>query len=367
MSTVTAAALPVGLLNAHLLEDDVLSRIAVGATSVVAFSSVSDDSRELVSRWRALAPDVRLIDGGRVDGVREAIIECAKRQILVLATGAPWSPKRFVAAALQGAAAATEFNVPGVAVHVVRSGSRGGPVAWLTDTGELSGYGVLFAVGYAQLHGCEVALIEPSSGLQPPRSPHAIDEARRVADALGIGVTTMSDPSPLDRVLRDEFCLVVHPVLDAPGGGALLRPDDLSGRSVASGNPAAVVRLLEEFPGDVVAVFDGVRLVHGEVAGGRVAAAVTLGVLSIAGLGAIESLDSGRTGVPGGDRGVVLVDGLSASPPPGSQSSIPGPSSIILGAVGESVLAAGMDLEDRNGRDQSIDDGTGRTNDDGTA
>lgn len=358
MPTVTAAALPVGLLNGHLLEDEVLARIAVGATSVVAFSSVSEDNRELQPRWRALAPDVRLVDGGRVDGVREAIIECAKRQVLVLATGEPWSPKRFVAAALQGAAAATEFNVPGVAVHVVRGGSRPGPVAWLTDTGELSGYGVLFAVGYAQLHGCDVALIEPTSGLLPPRSPHAIVEARRVADALGIGVTTMTDPSPLDRVLRDEFCLVVHPVLDAPGDPALLRPDELSGKSIASGNPAAVVRLIEEFPGDVVAVFDGVRLVHGEVAGGRVAAAVTLGVLSIAGLGALDALDAGRTGGARGDTGVVLVDGLSAAGPPVTHSAIPGPSSVILGAVGESVLAAGVDLEGRGGPDELDDDGT---------
>ncbi len=120
MPTVTAAALPVGLLNGHLLEDEVLARIAVGATSVVAFSSVSEDNRELQPRWRALAPDVRLVDGGRVDGVREAIIECAKRQVLVLATGEPWSPKRFVAAALQGAGSL----IPALASAVMRCRSR---------------------------------------------------------------------------------------------------------------------------------------------------------------------------------------------------------------------------------------------------
>ncbi len=54
----------------------------------------------------------------------------------------------------------------------------------------------------------------------------------------------------------------MHPVLDAPKGFNLLHPGELSHKAVASGNPAVVVELIEKFPGDVVAVFDGVHLLR---------------------------------------------------------------------------------------------------------
>ena len=307
MTTVTASALPVGLLNGEQLDDDTLMRLAVGATSITAFTSVTPDNGALIRRWTSLAPDVRITDGGHVEGVREAIVECAKLQILVLATGEPWSAKRFVASALQGAAAATEFDIPAVAVHVMRSGSRPGPVAWLTDTGTLSGYGVLFAVGYAQLHGCDVDIIEPDERMQEPRTPEALAEAHRVADVFGIAMRELSDPSPVERVLRDDYCLVVHPVLDAPGGRSLLRPGELPAKSVASGNPAAVVRLIEAFPGDVVAVFDGVQLVHGEGQAAKVAAGVALGVVGIAGVGTVLATPASAAESHGGGGASVSV------------------------------------------------------------
>ena len=306
-ATVTASALPVGLLNGEQLDDETLLRLAVGATSITAFTSVTPDNGALIRRWTSLAPDVRITDGGHVEGIREAMVECAKLQILVLATGEPWSPKRFVASALQGAAAATEFDVPAVAVHVMRSGSRPGPVAWLTDTGTLSGYGVLFAVGYAQLHGCDVDIIEPDERMQEPRTPEALAEAHRVADVFGIAMRELSDPSPVERVLRDDYCLVVHPVLDAPGGRSLLRPGDLPAKSVASGNPAAVVRLIEAFPGDVVAVFDGVQLLHGEGQAAKVAAGVALGVVGIAGVGTVLATPASAAESHGGGGASVSV------------------------------------------------------------
>ena len=59
--------------------------------------------------------------------VREAIIECAKRKVIWLAAPEPRNAPRFVAGALQGAAAATEFEIPSVAVHVLRDQSIPGP------------------------------------------------------------------------------------------------------------------------------------------------------------------------------------------------------------------------------------------------
>ena len=55
----------------------------------------------------------------------------------------------------------------------------------------------------------------------------------------------LSDPSPMARVLRDEHSLVVHPVLDAPGGLNLLHPGHLPAKAVATGSPAAIVELIE--------------------------------------------------------------------------------------------------------------------------
>ena len=79
--------------------------------------------------------------------------------------------------------------------------------------------------------------------------------------------------------------MVVHPVLDAPKGFNLLHPGELSRKAVASGNPAVVVELLEKFPGDVVAVFDGVHLLQGSIPAARIAAGVALGVVAAAGVG----------------------------------------------------------------------------------
>jgi len=282
---VTAvSAIAVGLLDGHLLSDAALRRVAAGASSVVALTSAGDGSG-LAGRWASVAPGIELTDGGTVGDVRDAIVACAERRILVLATGTPADPTRFVGRCLQGAAAATEHEVPGVAVHVLRDEDREGPVAWLTQTGLLSGYGVLFAVGYAQLHDLPVTLIEPPGGTLEPRSPDARDEAMDIVATTGVPVTRLTDPSPLDRVLRDAYSVVVHPVLDAPDRRALLHRDELSAAATAEGNPAAAVRLVREFPGDVVVVLDGVRLLEGESHLAASIAGVVLGAVAVAGVG----------------------------------------------------------------------------------
>ncbi len=284
MSANTVDRLHVAVLDGHLMDDATLARLVPECRSLTAFTTGADQSG-LEQRWAAIAPGTELIDGGRVADLREAMVECAKRRIVVISTGVPADPASFVAHALQGAAAMTEFDVPGVAVHVMRPVERPGSVAWLTDTGELSGYGVLFAVGYAHLHSTGVDLIEPSSGLGRPRTAEALDDALAFAEAAGVPVTRHTDPSPFARVLRDEHCMVVHPVLDAPKGFNLLHPGELSRKAVASGNPAVVVELLEQFPGDVVAVFDGVHLLQGSIPAARIAAGVALGVVAAAGVG----------------------------------------------------------------------------------
>ena len=294
MSANTVDRLHVAVLDGHLMDDATLARLVPECRSLTAFTTGADQAG-LEQRWAAIAPGTELIDGGQVADLREAMVECAKRRIVVISTGVPADPASFVAHALQGAAAMTEFDVPGVAVHVMRPVVRQGSVAWLTDTGELSGYGVLFAVGYAHLHSTSVDLIEPSSGLGRPRTAEALDDALAFAEAAGVPVIRHTDPSPFARVLRDEHCMVVHPVLDAPKGFNLLHPGELSRKAVASGNPAVVVELLEKFPGDVVAVFDGVHLLQGSIPAARIAAGVALGVVAAAGVGTMVAAPASAT------------------------------------------------------------------------
>ena len=295
MATYRVDRLDVAVLDGQVLDDATLARLVPECRSLTAFTT-SADSGDLEHRWQALAPHVELIDGGHVADVRAALIECGRRSIVVLATGVPADAPRFVGQALQGAAAMTEFGVPGVAVHVMRPDVSAGSVAWLTDTGSLSGYGVLFAIGYAHLHGTGVDLIEPTGGLELPRTGKAMEDALAFAERAGVPITRHTDPSPFARVIRDEHCLVVHPVLDAPRGFNLLHPGELSNKAVASGNPAVVVDLLEQFPGDVVAVFDGVHLLSGAIPAARIAAGVALGVVAAAGIGTMVASPAAAAG-----------------------------------------------------------------------
>ena len=296
MTSHAVDRLAIAVLDGHALDDATLARLVPECRSLTAFRTGADHG-DLIGRWQALAPATELIDGGHVADVRAALTECGRRAIVVLATGVPSDAPRFVAQALQGAASMTEFGIPGVAVHVMRPAVRPGSVAWLTDTGSLSGYGVLFAVGYAHLHGTGVDLIEPTGGLDRPRTGEAMEDALAFAERAGVPIARHTDPSPFARVIRDEHCLVVHPVLDAPKGFNLLHPGELSHKAVASGNPAVVVDLLEQFPGDVVAVFDGVHLLSGAIPAARIAAGVALGVVAAAGIGTMAAAPASATTV----------------------------------------------------------------------
>ena len=287
MTVKDPGRIPVGLFQGERLSDDAVRRLSVGASRIVAFADAADASA-VRAQWSRVAPEIEVEVAPAAADVREAIIECAKRKVIWLAAPQPRNATRFVAGALQGAAAATEFEIPSVAVHVLRDQSIPGPVAWLTQTGAMSGYGVLYAVAIAAMSGRSVTMIAPTE-LRAPRTPEAVEVAERYIAESGVEVERLSDPSPLQRVLGGSFGAVVHPVLDAPGGKSLLHPGELPAKSVAQGNPAAVVELLEEFPGDVIAVFDGVQLVYGSGAAARIAAGVALGITAVAGVGAVAA------------------------------------------------------------------------------
>jgi hypothetical protein len=284
MTVKDPGRIPVGLFEGASISDDAVLRLSTGASRIVAFAEGADASA-ITGQWSGVAPAVEVEVVPAVSDIREAIIECAKRKVIWVAAPTPRNAGRFVAGALQGAAAATEFEIPSVAVHVLREESVEGSVAWLTQTGEMSGYGVLYAAAVAAMGGRSVTLISPTA-VRATRTPEALEAAERYIEESGIEVLRLSDPSPLQRVLGGEFGAVVHPVLDAPGGRSLLHPGELPAKSVAEGNAAAVVELIEKATGDVIAVFDGVQLVYGGATAAKIAASVALGVVALTGVGA---------------------------------------------------------------------------------
>ena len=299
--------IPVGLFEGASISDDAVLRLSAGASRIVAFADAAKASA-ITAQWSRVAPAVEVEVVPAVSDIREAIIECAKRKVIWVATPTPKNAGRFVAGALQGAAAATEFEIPSVAVHVLRDDTVEGSVAWLTQTGEMSGYGVLYAAAVAAMGGRSVTLISPTA-VRAPRTPEALEAAERYIEQSGIEILRLSDPSPLQRVLGGEFGAVVHPVLDAPGGRSLLHPGELPAKSVADGNAAAVVELIEKASGDVIAVFDGVHLVYGGATAAKIAASVALGVVALTGVGA-----------------AVAPAAMAAEPPPASAPAAPGTS-----------------------------------------
>ncbi|GAA3816863.1 hypothetical protein CSO01_36450 [Cellulomonas soli] len=323
MTLVGGDRVGAAVLDGHLLSDAALRRLGPMVGGLTRFRTGVED-RGFAERWAQVAPEVPLLDGGRVYDVRHAVIECARRQILVLATGEPRQPARFLAGAAQGAARATELGVPGIALHVMRQQDVPGEVVWLTQSGRMSGYGVLFAVGFAQAHGRSATLVEPTTGISELKTPEALERAFDLAASAGVEFGIRSEDDPLAHVLRGTYSIAITPVLDVPGGRALLRPGELPLSSVSSGNPGAVVRLLSEFPGDVVAVLDGIELLGGHQESARIASAVMLAVVAAGGVELMSpsravAVTSPSTTISAPPRGdvpglVVEASGLTQAP-----------------------------------------------------
>ena len=160
MTVQDPGRIPVGLFDGASISDDAVQRLSAGAARIVAFADGADASA-ITGQWSRVAPSIDVEIVPAVSDIREAIIECARRKVIWLAAPTPKNAGRFVAGALQGAAAATEFEIPSVAVHVLRDETVEGSVAWLTQTGEMSGYGVFYAAAVAAMGGRSVTLISP--------------------------------------------------------------------------------------------------------------------------------------------------------------------------------------------------------------
>ncbi|WP_296664401.1 hypothetical protein [Demequina sp.] len=262
MTRVIEAKRRIAVFDGHRLSDRAVDRIARAAASLVLLSS--DALFDETARFRTLCPDVDIVDGGLVrGGVREAILRAAAQDCKMLAVATPLHRRRFLLEAVNGAIDAGEAGHPTVAVMVMRDNEVPGDVAVFSNTGEASGYGLAFALEIALRRGVSVARILPKKGLYVRRAAEVGHRADVEAGGYGVKVRYRKVARPLDTVLRGEFTLAVHSVLDVIGRRSTRAEPGAPARIQHDANVDAVLWLLRFFKGDVLLVGDAVRLRDG--------------------------------------------------------------------------------------------------------
>ena len=260
MAEVIERTRRIAVLDGHRLSDRAVTRLAVAAASLVLYST--DALFDATERFRALRPDVEVIDGGLLRGgsVREAIVAAADAGCVLLAVPEPLQRRRFLLQAVNGAIEAAEAGHPTVAVLVMRPQEVPGDVAVFSNTGEASGYGLAFALEIAMRRGVSVARILPKKGLYVRRTAEVGHKADVEAGSVGVKVRYRKVARPLETVLRGQYTLAVHSVLDVIGRRSLRAQPGAPARIQHDANVDAVLWLLRFFRGDVLLVGDSVRL-----------------------------------------------------------------------------------------------------------
>ncbi len=262
MTAVIERTRRIAVLDGHHLSDRGVERVARAAKTLVLYST--DALFDATERFRAVRPDLEVIDGGIVRGdVREAIVRATQDGCRMLATATPLRRRRFVLLAVNGAIEAAEAGHPTVAVLVMRDHDVEGDVAVFSNTGEASGYGLAFALEIAMRRGVGVARILPKKGLYMRRAAEVGHRADVESGALGVKVRYRKVDNPLETVLRGQFTLAVHSVLDVIGRRNTRGEPGAPARIQHDANVDSVLWLLRRFKGDVMFVGDNVRLREG--------------------------------------------------------------------------------------------------------
>ncbi|WP_062464521.1 hypothetical protein [Demequina soli] len=259
MTGVLEATRRIAVLDGHRLSDRAVDRIARAATTLVLLST--DALFDATERFRAVVPGLAIEDGGLVRGdVREAIVSAAERGCVLLAVPEPLRRRRFLHLAVNGAIDAADRGHPTVAVIVMRPHEVPGDVAVLSNTGEASGWGLAFALEIAMRRGVSVARVLPKKGLYVRRAAEVGHRADVEAGGYGVKVRRRKVARPLETVLRGQYGVAVHSVLDVIGRRSTRAGDGAPARIQHDANVDAVLWLLRFFRGDVVLVGDTVRL-----------------------------------------------------------------------------------------------------------
>ncbi|MBX7453113.1 hypothetical protein GR927_34480, partial [Mycolicibacterium sp. 3033] len=262
------------LLDEGTISHGGLERVAQYASEVVL---VGERRRgDVKERLGSLGVPVTVQDG-RAD-IESAMRTAARSGAIVVATGRPAKAEKLIRDAVRGAAGAVDHGLPAVGLIVLgEHDTRSGTVFTVTDTGELSGYEPLFALGVAEHLGREVVMLAPPGRIKGPRTD-VLNHAERLASEAGISWTEASDPSPITAVIAqsESAAGAIIGVLEVPTGPSWLgsRP------SLKKGNPHAAVSLIEEAACDVMVVFDGVHLTHESMSKDQAAAILGLGLVA---------------------------------------------------------------------------------------
>lgn len=260
MAPVIQPTRRIAVLDGHHLSDRAVDRVANAAAALVLFST--DALFDATDRFRALRPDVEVIDGGIMRGdVREAVVRATEADCQLLAVAAPQRKRRFLWLAINGAIDAAAAGHTTVAVLVMAEQEVEGDVAVFSNTGEASGYGLAFALEIAMRRGVSVHRVLPKSGLYMRRAAEVGHRADVESGRYGVSVRYRKVGNPLETVIRGRFSLAVHSVLDVMGR----RPSGpgAPARLAHDANMDAVLWLLRRFKGDVLLVADHVRLREG--------------------------------------------------------------------------------------------------------
>ena len=260
MSPVIERTRRIAVLDGHRLSDRAVDRLAMAAASLVLYTT--DALFDVTERFRALRPDVEVIDGGLLRGgsVREAIVAAAEAGCVLVVVAEPVHRRAFLLSAVNGAIDAAEQGHPTVALLVMREHEVPGDVAVFSNTGEASGYGLAFALEIALRRGVDVARIVPKSGLYVRRTAEVGHRADVEAGSQGVKVRYRKVARPLETVLRGHYTLAVHSVLDVIGRRSTRAEPGAPARIQHDANVDAVLWLLRFFRGDVLLVGDSVRL-----------------------------------------------------------------------------------------------------------
>ncbi|WP_062517962.1 hypothetical protein [Demequina gelatinilytica] len=249
----------IAVLDAHRLSPRAAVRLAAAASRLVLLST--DALFDATERFHDIAPDLEVVDGGLVRGdVREAVSRAAELGCVLLAVPPPPRRRRFLHLAVNGAIDAADAGFPTVAVLVLRDHEVPGDVAVFSNTGEASGYGLAFAAEIAMRRGVDVARILPKKGLYVRRTAEVGHLADVEAGRRGVKVRYRKVANPLETVLRGQYTLAVHSVLDVIGRRSSRAEPGAPARLQHDANVDAVLWLLRFFRGDVLLVGDTVRL-----------------------------------------------------------------------------------------------------------
>ena len=227
----------------------------------------------------------------RAQGIRHALEYAAEHSAMVAFVPDPGEHRgAMVRKAIQAYAKAPHFELPAVAIHIVRDGPvSDGPIVLVAQPDRDDGFANLLATAFAATVDAPLRTMIVGEELANERAVSVAPAlSQEAADAIGRGAVTVL---PSVHVGIDQTDAVLESLSDVRAavvgfGGFDVRgrkwtaPDELPDSVLETELGQLVHSLVNDAACDVVIVIDGVRLRHGTATGfafGLVAAAIVSG------------------------------------------------------------------------------------------